>query len=230
MNIADLLHQGIKQLNKGARHPEQSEGSPKPWEMFRCAQHDVGLMEEMLLHYLLLLDKWNQAYNLTAIRDIQSMVARHILDSLAILPWIKGLRLLDVGTGPGLPGIPLALARPELQVVLLDSNGKKIRFLQEVKRTLNIDNIEIIQTRVENYHPPLGFDTVTTRAFSNLEQMIAWTKHLMAPNGIWLAMKGKYPKEELMAIKSPYHVETYTVPGVEGERSCIIIENAIVKE
>lgn len=204
--IADLLHQGIKRLH-------------------------LTMAEEPLLHYLMLLDKWNQAYNLTAIRDIKSMVARHILDSLAILPWVKGVRLLDVGTGPGLPGIPLALACPELQIVLLDSNGKKIRFLHEVKRILNIDNIEIMQTRVESYHPSLGFDTVTSRAFSHLEQMIAWTKRLIAPNGIWLAMKGKYPEEELTAIQHPYHVETYTVPGVEGERSCVIIENATtVKE
>ena len=180
---------------------------------------------DRLLQYLTLLYKWNHAYNLTAIRDMESMVTRHVLDSLAILPWVKGSSLLDVGSGAGLPGIPLAIARPELQVVLLDSNGKKVRFLQEVKRVLSLDNVDIVQSRVENYHPPHGFDTVTSRAFSDLEQMITWTAHLPAPNGIWLAMKGRYPDEELRAVHHPYRVETYHVAGTDGERCCVIVDN-----
>ena len=107
---------------------------------------------EGLLNYLTLLHKWNQAYNLTAVRDMKAMVTRHLLDSLAILPWLHGTRILDVGTGAGLPGIPLAIARPDLHVVLLDSNGKKARFLQEAKRALALSNVDIVQTRVENYH------------------------------------------------------------------------------
>ncbi|HHF7347666.1 TPA: 16S rRNA (guanine(527)-N(7))-methyltransferase RsmG [Legionella feeleii] len=182
---------------------------------------------EPLLHYLSLLNKWNRSYNLTAIRDMDVMVTRHLLDSLAIAPWIRGKRLLDVGTGAGLPGIPLALIQPALQVVLLDSNGKKIRFLQEVKRALTIDNIEIVQTRVENYHPSLGFDTVTSRAFSDLAQMLKWTNHLVETDGIWLAMKGRYPETELASINLPYQVQSYTVPGLDGKRCCVIIENAI---
>jgi 16S rRNA (guanine527-N7)-methyltransferase len=178
------------------------------------------------LQYLLLLQKWNQSYNLTAIRDLDTMVSRHILDSLAILPWIKGTRLLDVGTGAGLPGIPLALANPELQIVLLDSNGKKIRFLQEVKRKLQLPNVEVIQTRVENYHPSFDFDTVTSRAFSELAQMIHWTQHLISNEGIWLAMKGRYPETELASINQAYQVHSYQVPGVDGERCCVVIENA----
>jgi 16S rRNA (guanine527-N7)-methyltransferase len=185
--------------------------------------------EDVLLHYLQLylqlLHKWNQAFNLTAVRDMDSMVMRHILDSLAVLHWIKGVRVLDVGTGPGLPGVPIALANPELHVVLLDSNGKKIRFLHEVKRALDLHNVDIVQSRVENYHPPLPFDTVISRAFSDLQSMINCTEHLIVTGGIWLAMKGKYPSEELAKIDRCYQVEPYAIAGVEGERCCVIIEN-----
>lgn len=178
-----------------------------------------------LLNYVMLLHKWNQAYNLTAIRDLDTMVTRHLLDSLAIVNWVQGSRVLDVGTGPGLPGIPLALIRPELEIVLLDSNGKKTRFLQEVKRALALTNVDIIQSRVENYRSITGFDTVTSRAFSSLQQMLDWTKHLIAPKGIWLAMKGQCPHAELEMIDYSYQIETYAVEGVDGERCCIIVEN-----
>jgi len=180
---------------------------------------------DRLLQYLSLLYKWNQAYNLTAVRDMDSMVTRHLLDSLAILPWVRGPRVLDVGTGPGLPGVPLALANPGLQVVLLDSNGKKIRFLQEVKRALVLDNIEIVQTRVENYLPTQAFDTVTSRAFSDLQHMLNCTHHLIAADGTWLAMKGRHPEAELASIDRRYQIEPYTVAGIDGERCCVIIEN-----
>ncbi|MBA3537840.1 MAG: 16S rRNA (guanine(527)-N(7))-methyltransferase RsmG [Tatlockia sp.] len=179
-----------------------------------------------LLSYLLLLQKWNKAYNLTAIRDLDAMITRHLLDSLAILPWIKGKRVLDIGSGAGFPGIPLALANPDLELVLLDSNGKKTRFLEEIKRTLQLKNVEIVLSRVENYHPAFDFDTLTSRAFSELAQMIKWTQHLIRPNGIWLAMKGRIPETELTSIHLPYQVKSYTVPGLDGERCCIIIENA----
>lgn len=177
------------------------------------------------LHYLKLLNKWNHAYNLTAVRDPLSMVSRHILDSLAIIPWMKGLRWIDVGTGAGLPGIPLALTFPDKQVVLIDSNGKKIRFLQEVCRALSLNNVEVIQSRVENYHPAQGFDTVISRAFSELHQMVHWTKHLIAPQGIWLAMKGRYPEHELIKLEYPMQIESYHVEGIDGERCCVIIES-----
>ncbi|QEY50037.1 16S rRNA (guanine(527)-N(7))-methyltransferase RsmG [Legionella longbeachae] len=178
-----------------------------------------------LSDYLFLLNKWNAAYNLTAIRDVEAMVGKHILDSLAILPWLKGNRIIDVGTGAGLPGIPLALAKPEINFVLLDSNGKKTRFLNEVKRQLNLENLEIVQIRVENYHPTQGFDTVLSRAFSSLGQMIQWTRHLIADEGIWLAMKGRFPDIELNDIKQNCTVKPYSVAGVDGERCCVIIEN-----
>jgi 16S rRNA (guanine527-N7)-methyltransferase len=189
-------------------------------------QFDLQAISGSLADYLCLLKKWNLAYNLTAVRDVESMVSKHILDSLAVLPWLHGTRIIDVGTGPGLPGIPLALAKPEINFVLLDSNGKKTRFLNEVKRQLHLKNIEIVQFRVENYHPAQGFDTVVSRAFSSLAQMIQWTQHLIAQHGIWLAMKGRYPDTELNEIKQKTKVEHYTVAGVEGERCCVIIENS----
>ncbi|MBA2710652.1 MAG: 16S rRNA (guanine(527)-N(7))-methyltransferase RsmG [Tatlockia sp.] len=179
-----------------------------------------------LLSYLLLLQKWNKTYNLTAIRDIDAMITRHLLDSLAILPWVKGNHVIDIGSGAGFPGIPLALANPDLKLVLLDSNGKKTRFLDEIKRTLNLKNVEVVQSRVENYHPSFDFDTLTSRAFSELSQMIKWTKHLIKKDGIWLAMKGRIPETELTSITLPYQVNPYTVPGLDGERCCVIIENA----
>ncbi|KTD11649.1 glucose inhibited division protein B GidB [Legionella gratiana] len=178
-----------------------------------------------LSEYLSLLNKWNSTYNLTAIRDVETMVSKHIFDSLAILPWLNGTRIIDVGTGAGLPGIPLALAKPEINFILLDSNGKKTRFLNEVKRQLNLKNVEIVQFRVENYRSTQGFDTVLSRAFSSLAQMIQWTQHLIADKGIWLAMKGRSPDAELNEIKQNCTVNTYNVAGVDGERCCVIIEN-----
>ncbi|MDR3503926.1 MAG: 16S rRNA (guanine(527)-N(7))-methyltransferase RsmG [Legionella sp.] len=188
-------------------------------------QFGLDAISAPLLDYLFLLKKWNVAYNLTAVRDLESMVNKHLLDSLAIAPWLQGERIIDVGTGPGLPGIPLAIAQPEKSFVLLDSNGKKTRFLNEVKRQLDLKNLEIVQIRVENYHPAQGFDTVISRAFSSLAQMIHWTEHLVAKDGIWLAMKGRYPDAELQEIEQNCKVEHYTVEGVEGERCCVLIEN-----
>jgi 16S rRNA (guanine527-N7)-methyltransferase len=189
-------------------------------------QLGLNATTDALMHYLYLLEKWNKAYNLTAIRSLDQMVPRHLLDSLAISPWLQGERILDVGTGPGLPGIPLALTNPDRQFVLLDSNGKKIRFLREVKRVLQLGNVEIEQTRVENYHPEQGFDTVMSRAFSELTQMVSWTAHLIVDKGRWLAMKGRYPETELNNLNRPYEVQTYAVPSVEGERCCVIIYNS----
>lgn len=178
-----------------------------------------------LMQYLLLLKKWNQAYNLTAIRDLPSMVTRHVLDSLTIQPYVQGQRLLDVGSGAGLPGIPLAIMNPSLDVVLLDSNGKKTRFLGEVKRTLSLANVQIVQTRVENYETSSLFDTITSRAFSELQQFIQWSQHLIAPQGIWLAMKGHYPQSELNGIIDPYQIHTYSVHGLAEERCAVIVKN-----
>lgn len=189
------------------------------------AQFALNAFAQPLMDYLLLLDKWNAAYNLTAIRELDAMINKHLLDSLAIVPWLQGNRILDVGTGAGLPGIPLAIANPERTFVLLDSNGKKTRFLNEVKRQLKLNNLEIVQFRAENYRPAQGFDTVVSRAFSSLEQMIFWTRHLIADNGLWLAMKGRYPDSELETIQQKHRVERYTVAGIDGERCCVLIDN-----
>lgn len=180
---------------------------------------DVG----PLLDYLALLVKWNKAYNLTAMTDPDEMVTRHLLDSLALAPFIDGQRILDVGSGAGLPGIPLAMAFPGKNVVLIDSNGKKTRFLAEAKRVLSLANVEIVQGRVENYLPPIAFDIVVSRAFSHLSDFIHWTDHLLADTGQWLAMKGQYPEAELQAIQNPFEVVPYRVPGLSEARCCVIM-------
>ncbi len=183
----------------------------------------LDLNPEPLLTYLSYLHKWNQAYNLTAIRDEEAMVTHHLLDSLAILPWVKGSNIIDVGTGPGLPGIPLAIARPQDEITLLDSNGKKINFLREIKRQLCLKNIHIIQSRVEEFAPQQAFDTVVSRAFSQIKLMIDRTSHLIASDGIFLAMKGRNPQAELKEIDRDYSVASYQVPGLDGSRCCVVI-------
>jgi 16S rRNA (guanine527-N7)-methyltransferase len=179
--------------------------------------------QQKLLEYITLLQKWNKTYNLTAITDAKEIVIRHILDSLAIAPYITGDRILDVGTGAGLPGIPLALSLPEKQFVLLDSNSKKIRFLIYVKATLKITNIEIIHKRVEEYLPQLKFDNIVTRAFSSLQDMLDKTKHLYNTNGCLLAMKGKYPEQELQQYLAT--VQQINVPYLAEQRHLICINN-----
>ncbi len=147
--------------------------------------------QSALLAYIALMQKWNKAYNLTAIRDPDQMVIRHILDSLSILPFIDRFPVLDVGTGAGLPGIPLALCRPDEKFVLLDSNGKKTRFLTQVKIELGIENIEVIHSRVEDYRPGTGFEIITCRAFAALNTILERTQHLLTSTTRIMAMKGK---------------------------------------
>jgi 16S rRNA (guanine527-N7)-methyltransferase len=156
--------------------------------------------QNQLLDYLALLNKWNKVFNLTAIRDAQKMVSRQLLDSLSILPWIKGPRVLDVGTGAGLPGIPLAVALPETQFALLDSNGKKIRFVQQAVGELGLDNVTVQQVRVEAFEDTAGFNTITSRAFADLHDMIKLTQHLRAPNGQWAAMKASIGELDKAAL------------------------------
>lgn len=187
-------------------------------------QLNLNCDQDALLTYLTLLHKWNKAYNLTAIRALDAMVTKHILDSLAILPWLYGTHILDVGTGAGFPGIPLAIARPDLHFVLLDSNGKKTRFLQEVKRQLMLTHVDIVHTRAEDYHRLAGFDTITCRAVSELSQLLVNTQHLIAKKGIWLAMKGKPPTDELDKLTRPYTIEQYVVPGLDEARCCIVMK------
>jgi 16S rRNA (guanine527-N7)-methyltransferase len=180
-----------------------------------------------LLDYLELLVRWNAAYNLTAIRDPAEMVTRHLLDSLAILPYVSGATLADLGTGPGLPGIVLAIAAPGRAITLVDSNGKKVRFLREAIRTLKLEGVQAMQSRVEDVEG--SFDCITARAFATLGDMLGWGGHLLAPGGRWLAMKGRRPDDELAALPTGFALESLhalAVPGLEGERHLAVIRHA----
>jgi 16S rRNA (guanine527-N7)-methyltransferase len=179
--------------------------------------------QSRLLAYLDLLTKWNSAYNLTAVRDPGEMVTRHLLDSLAIEPLLRGERVLDVGSGAGLPGIPLALADPERRFVLLDSNGKKTRFMVQAVATLGLRNVEVVQARAEDYRPAEPFATVVSRAFASLTDFLRLTDQLCAPAGCWLAMKGETPEAELQALPAGLvaQVRSLRIPGLDAKR-CVV--------
>ena len=183
---------------------------------------------DALLGYLALLAKWNRAYNLTAVRDQSLMVRRQLLDSLSILPWIERGPVLDVGTGPGLPGIPLAIARPDLVFTLLDSNGKKTRFVQQAVGELGLANVEVIKKRVERLERPHHYACVISRAFATLADMIDHTRPLLKADGRWLAMKGNVPIGELSTLAThtpPVAHETITldVPGEAAQRHLVVL-------
>jgi len=183
----------------------------------------------LLLDYLSLLQKWNRAYNLTAVRDPHEMLYLHLLDSLSIAKYIQGNELIDVGTGPGLPGIPLAICFPDRKFTLLDSNGKKTRFLFQARNSLNLDNVREVQSRVEAYQPDTHFDAVISRAFSSLLDMVEKCSHLLATGGCYYAMKGQYPQQELSELPKHYNViasHRLEVPGVEGQRHLVEIAPA----
>lgn len=181
---------------------------------------------DRLLAYLDLLTHWNQAYNLTAVRHQREMVARHVLDSLSVLPWLHAESLLDAGTGAGLPGVPLAIMRPGLEVTLLDSAGKKIRFLRQVRRELGLANIYPLQQRLEHYAPQVKMAWVISRAFSSLAQYAAGARHLLGPESKLLAMKGRYPAEEIAALPGWIRldrVEKLSVPGLHEQRHLVMM-------
>lgn len=181
---------------------------------------------ELLERYLWLLVKWNKTYNLSAIRDPLDMVTLHLLDSLAVAKHIDGQHFLDVGTGAGLPGIPLALVYPEKSFTLLDSAGKKTRFLVEVKQTLELDNVHVENRRVESFKPSKLFDGIISRAFASLQDMTQNTHHLLAKGGAFWAMKGQYPEREITDIKELYQLEAdipLNVPGLDAERRLLKI-------
>jgi len=181
-----------------------------------------------LMTYLELFHKWNKTYNLSAVRDPSEMVHRHLLDSLSVVKHIEGERFIDVGTGGGLPGIPLAIMFPEKQFTLLDSAGKKIRFLFQVKTSLGLENVSVENCRVESYQPEAKFSAVISRAFASIKDMIEGCQHLLEPNGCFLAMKGQYPSAELSELEKHYKVVgsfELTVPGSDGERHLIVLNN-----
>lgn len=178
------------------------------------------------LAYLQQFIKWNNAYNLSAIRDPEQIVSKHLLDSLSVAKHIEGSRFIDVGTGGGLPGIPLAIVFPEKTFTLLDSNGKKTRFLFQVRQLLELGNVEIVDQRVESYRPDPLYDGVITRAFSSLKIMTESCRHLLKDEGRFWAMKGVFPRDELRELEKRYIVEAtfgLEVPGVEGERTLVVI-------
>ncbi|MHC9083493.1 16S rRNA (guanine(527)-N(7))-methyltransferase RsmG [Luteimonas sp. RIT-PG2_3] len=187
-------------------------------------------LADPLLVYLALLDRWNRTYNLTAIRDPQTMVARHLLDSLAMAPHVAGLATLaDLGTGPGLPGIPLAIAFPGLQVTLVESNGKKARFLREAVRTLKLANASVAESRAEALDRPGAFDAITARALATLGDIIAVGGHLPGPGGRLLAMKGVRPDDEIAALPAGWRLEALhalAVPGLGADRHLVVIGRA----
>lgn len=181
-----------------------------------------------LLAFLVLMQKWNRTYNLTAIRDLYSGVDLHLLDSLAVLPYLRGQRILDVGTGAGLPGIPLAVMSEGRQFVLLDSSSKKIRFVRQAVMELRLSNVETMATRIEAYQPSVLFDVVVTRAFASLDDIRLLTERLLVPGGVILALKGRMPEHEMAAFEAEpgFRVHRLLVPGVEAER-CLIEMAAI---
>ena len=179
-----------------------------------------------LLAYLSLLNRWNKTYNLTAIRDPLEMVTRHLLDSLAMQPFLEQGTLADLGTGPGLPGIPLAIARPQLQVTLVESNGKKARFMREAVRQLGLGNARVAESRAEALAEPGAYDNLTARAMDTLAGIIAVGGHLLRPGGRLLAMKGVYPHDEIAQLPAGWQVEQVLplkVPGLTGERHLVVV-------
>ena len=185
--------------------------------------------EEKLLSYLSLLDKWNRVYNLTAVRETERMVSHHLLDSLAVVSYFQSGRVLDVGSGGGLPGIPLAIARSDLRVTLIDSVAKKTAFLLQAKAELGLENVSVVTGRVEAHQDAKGFDTIISRAFSDLKEFVTLTRHLLAPGGRWLAMKGLYPHEEIAALPGWVKLRgehVLTIPHLDATRHLIILEPA----
>ncbi|MFT4614686.1 MAG: 16S rRNA (guanine527-N7)-methyltransferase [Bacteroidia bacterium] len=184
----------------------------------------TDIQVQQLLAYLELLARWNKTYNLTAVREPAHMVSRHLLDSLAVAPHVLGRRLIDVGTGAGLPGVPLAVLYPEREFHLLDSNGKKTRFLFQVKTDLRLANMVVHQARAESFTAAQPFDAVLSRAFASLADMVLFTRHLLAPNGRMLAMKGAYPEAELEAVRGDFdtvHVHPLSIPGLDEQRHLV---------
>lgn len=197
--------------------------------LLRRGSRELGLditesEHDSMLAYLALLIKWNRTYNLTAVRDPEAMVVRHLLDSLAIAPLVDGQRMIDVGSGAGLPGVPLAILNPAREVHLLDSNSKKTRFLFQVKTALRLDNMVVHHQRVESFKPSQAYDVVLSRAFAGLPDMVACCEHLLKPDGVFLAMKGVYPQDELEAVKSLCTIEavqSVVVPDLDEHRHLV---------
>ncbi len=182
---------------------------------------------EQLVKLVLLLHKWNKAYNLTSVRDPMEMLVKHILDSLVVSPYLQGRSFIDVGTGPGLPGLPLAIINPDKQFVLLDSLGKRISFIRNALRELELTNVTPVLSRVEEYQPDHLFDGVLSRAFASLKDMTDWCKHLPAENGLFYALKGQYHQDEVCELADVFALQQVielNVPELVSERHLVLIK------
>lgn len=180
-----------------------------------------------LVKLILLLNKWNKAYNLTSVRDPMDMLVKHILDSLVVSPYLSGERFIDVGTGPGLPGLPLAIINPHKQFVLLDSLGKRISFIRHAVRELGLHNVETVLSRVEEYRPEQLFDGVLSRAFASLKDMTDWCQHLPNQDGYFYALKGLYHQEEVEELGEKFTIQQVIqlqVPTLVGKRHLVIVK------
>jgi 16S rRNA (guanine527-N7)-methyltransferase len=185
---------------------------------------------EVLASHLRLVEKWNRIHNLTAVRETEQMVVLHVLDSLSLLPHLREARtVLDVGTGPGFPGLPIAVARPELRITLLDSSRKKCAFLEQAKAELHLSNVDVVCERVEQWKPAAQFDAVVSRAFAELSDFVLQARHLVAPGGRLLAMKGVYPFDEIARVPASHKVAEVvelTVPSLDAKRHLVFMEAA----
>lgn len=183
--------------------------------------------KNQLVQLVLLLNKWNKAYNLTSVRDPQEMLVKHILDSVVVSPYLQGERFIDVGTGPGLPGLPLAIINPNKQFFLLDSLGKRISFIRNAVRELGLTNVEPVLSRVEEFQPDHQFDGVLSRAFASLKDMTDWCHHLPNENGLFYALKGQYHTEEVEELDTKFSIQQViklNVPELEGERHLVLVK------
>jgi 16S rRNA (guanine527-N7)-methyltransferase len=184
---------------------------------------------DSLLRFQQLLEKWTRTYNLTAIRDAERIVSHHLLDSLAVARYLSDGRVLDVGSGGGFPGVPLALARPDLSITLLDSNQKKTAFLRQAATDLQLRNVEVVCARVEDWKAALPYDWILSRAFAELSDFVQGAAHLLAPRGFFAAMKGVEPREEIARLPQGFKLRELVrleVPGVDQQRHLVIVERA----
>lgn len=183
--------------------------------------------QALLIQLLAQLHKWNSAYNLTSVRNPQDMLVRHIFDSIAVSPYLSGTRVIDVGTGPGLPGLPLAIINPDKHFVLLDSLGKRISFIRQAAHQLGLKNVTAVQSRVEAYQPEEGFDNVISRAFASLADMLSWCHHLPSASGHFIALKGQLNEDELADVVLPFEItatHAIQVPELDAARHLVEIK------